>query len=282
MTTQRFLDHLYKEAGFDIRRTESGGVIAESPIKYIEVNPHKVMYRWNVEAIDDPSDSDEGVSDRPTEDIIKFIKAGIPGGEETFKHLASNPVMVAQVLRRIAGAYVGKLRLACLRRVLVAVEDLTVGAGFSEYVQVQARNVNELKKTMEAKGWDVLDSKIDEIPILEFNISDQFSGSIRTHTIEYKYEFEVKGYPLTQSIGISNNPARELKLWEKSSEVEEATEEAKSNQKTQGPKAPEASSFEFPGATIPAKVPAKDTIPASPAKGPQLKRPPKRVPKRKP
>ena len=66
-----------------------------------DIEPKEVVYAYKIEAVDDPSDSEEGTSPNPLKDIAKFLGQGLPGGE-FFEKRSSSPDGVSAILRAAA------------------------------------------------------------------------------------------------------------------------------------------------------------------------------------
>lgn len=230
----------------------------------VEIFPSGAQFAWHVEANDDSSDYDEGVSDKPVKAIAKFVGGPIPGGE-TFEKMAFQPEDMSSLFRRLADAVatgkIGPKRLAavlrrarvlpqasCFTRLAVVVRAAATG-------DLETEEIGNLKKDMESKGWRVKESKSGaDMPSLEVDISDTFTATIEVDSMVYSYKYEFKDRPELKKEGVAEDPIREFQSWYKSSEFKEAAsdykEAAKSKKFGESP-------------TTPAK---EDGIPAQEAK----------------
>jgi hypothetical protein len=220
---------LSKLEGFDISNLESGGIAAKSFPYELTFASTGAMWYWKMAAVDDPEDSDEGVSDNPIVEIAEFLGADIPGGGY-FKNLASNPSELSRVIRKIAlrARHTNSKKLAnMIRRVVVAINVALVKRE-PEFVKIQNRAVNKLKKEMEGQGWRVKEYKDDaDLPVLHVNVSDVYEGDIRVESLTYAYKFVVEGEENVTEEGITDDPLGELKSWAKRRDVDRAITRAK-------------------------------------------------------
>lgn len=228
------MDELHKYfsgSGWKVR--ESKGLF-EASSEFVEAEAllDGAQFAWRVEATDDPSDYDEGVSDEPVKAIAKFIGGPIPGGE-FFEKMAFQPSDMSWLLRRMASAVdagkVGSKRLAavlrraqvlpgsdCLRKLASVVHAAAEG-------DLESEEVGKLKQDMESKGWKVSETETGSgLPALEVDVSGTFTATIEVESISWKYRWQFKDRPELEDEGVTDDPIRDFQTWYRTDEFQEA------------------------------------------------------------
>lgn len=203
----------------------------------VKIELSGAQFAWRVEANEDPSDYDEGVSDQPVKAIAKFIGGPIPGGE-FFEKMAFGPADMSFLLRRVATALetgqIGPRRAAsvlrrarvlpdsgCLRKLAAIVRAAAEG-------KLESEEISRLKADMEKKGWEVKESESKAgMPVLDVRISDEFTASIEVDSAAYSYVYEFKDRPELKKEGVSDDPIRDFQDWYRTDEFKEATADRK-------------------------------------------------------
>lgn len=175
----------------DVRDDQMSG--ASKYFSY-DIEPKEVIFAYKIEAVDDPSDSEDGTSPNPLKDIAKFLGQGIPGGE-FFEKRSSSPDHMVMALRAVATAAVSiKSRQEVsrmLRRAAVLPGfDAAIFALRPHLVRLamsESDAFENVKKDMETKGWDVEEGKNEAgSPKLTINMGTSIrrrSRSTVLHTI---------------------------------------------------------------------------------------------------
>jgi len=200
----------------------------------VEIEPGDVQFEYKIEAVDDPADSEEGVSSDPVSKIAKFLGRDLPGGE-FFEQMASGPDPLARALRTAAD---GLLRGRPDRsRVRAALRRMAAAAGMADGLAALRIAVSrmagkaddafsELESKMESKGWRV---ERGETPAgaqqLTVDVSGIYEATISVDSIQYHYVFQLRDNPGLTKSGETDDPIREFRSYYRSEEVEEALDE---------------------------------------------------------
>jgi len=249
-----------------------------------DVEPKEVVFAYRVEAVDDPSDSEEGTSPEPLKDIAKFLGQGLPGGE-FFEKRSSGPDYLAALLRVVAAAAIETKSRSGISRMLRRAAVLPhLGAAVSalrphlvRIAMSEADAFEKLKKDMEAKGWDVEEGK-NEVgsPKLTIDVGGQYKAEIEVDSITYDYVFQFADRPDLTKSGTTEDPIREFQKFYKSPEVSEAEDELAASEKEKAEEAPPESFMQtVPAGKKPGPGPEpgqeeKGTMPAGKRPGPEF------------
>lgn len=223
---------------------------AKSPKKRTEVTftRQQTLFHVHFEAVDDPSDSDDIVSDKPIEALAKLLGEGVPGGEH-FEKMSSDPNAVRSALRYAASLTrsrsIGPRKLASiLRRIVVLTEQgLHTTPGLSHARQarenVDMAEISSLEKEMKKKGWKVKETRNSAgIMALEVDISGIYSSTISVDSIKYSYELLVMGEPDATDSGTTNDPIDIYERWTKRPETQDAKSRSSETAKGVAPTQP--------------------------------------------
>lgn len=194
-------------------------------------------YFVKIEAVDDPADSDEKVTDEPIKFIASFLETGT-SGDELLQKMSSDALLTAKAVRTLSYAIESGLCIKksknILRRMAVALEFPFVYRVFSAVVRTAARQeiekeeLDDLKKAIKAKGWNVYEEESDTgLPKLTVDVSDIYTAEITVESIEWHYTFEVIGKPETKEDGITDDPIEAFRTYYRKPEIQEAKETKK-------------------------------------------------------
>lgn len=208
----------------------------------VELRAQDPLWHLRVEAVDDPSDSEEVTASDPVGALADFLARGLPGGGDFFRDRAAALRRMAAALRSSAPPTPRAVARAVFALVAKA-DDL--GLGDTEEVPTRRRGpssgpssgpaqgpdetslVGGLLRKMRQKGWDVSQGETDwGAPLLKVGIGDEYRAEVRVDSMPFSYRFGFKGRPDVSSEGVTDDPIREFKSWYRSPEVEEAWEEA--------------------------------------------------------
>jgi hypothetical protein len=218
--------------GWDLEIKDDGFSSFTSSNKvYVDITQESITYKVSIEAIDDPSDSDELLTKDPVKEIKKFLSKGVPGGESVFKQGFSPDRMVSalSIISSFIADNLIKRRSNIVRLVkrIAVLPNLhmvrAVVSSFRVSISEEVRwdsEYNELfsiKKDLKRQGWTISEhkSEIDK-PMLEINIQDLYEVKIEVDSVNYKYKFGVEGYPDSIEKGVSKDPIRAIRDWVKS------------------------------------------------------------------
>lgn len=197
------------------------------------------IYHIEVAAKDDPSDSDESVTDEPLKFLVEFLETG-SSGDELFKKMSSDPSVLSGMLRLTARRLERdisspKRTAAEIRRALIALNKEFALRAFgairkrSNRAEVEQKELADLKVEIERKGWEVWESKDDrDLPMLEINIGDEYGAKISVDHILWHYKFEVRGVDSVKEEGNTNDPIVAFRNWYRNPDVQEAKDDSKS------------------------------------------------------
>lgn len=276
------LKNYVKKKGTEIRERD-GSLEVSTRLYLFEFTPHRARFRVKIEAVDDPSDSEERITTEPAKFMAKFLGDLIPGGEY-YDKMSSSPDNLARILRYVAsgvdGGNIGPRRatrllrrasifpnMGLLEKVVTAVCKTAAGEDISE------QEIAKLKTEMEKKGWKVTESKADTgLPELKVDVSGIYEASVTIDAIPYKYQFSVIGHPDLDESGDTEDPITQIRKYVKSEPVQEAIQQQNSKELETGeteaakthkvPKKP-GGLLRSEERTVPppGKMPSKDVIP---------------------
>lgn len=211
---------------------DSGSVKIEAWPFIIKVKQHDVLYHWTLQAIDDPSDKDEGFAAEPLDEIIESLSEDTPGGE-IWKGIASSPQQLSIFLKKIAAGPVGRQEVLILKRIaglLLAAESA------SPLLDLHDREIKNLMKEMNDRKWRATSMEDDSgLPAIEFEIGEAYEGKIMLSKVMYEFEFELDGHPDLTKRGISDSVVKDLRDWTHDPRVSEASDQIESDSSTGWP-----------------------------------------------
>ena len=179
-------------------------------------------YRYEVHAVEDESDSEDGVTEKPTKALSDFIFGNVPGGESI--DLASSPDGLAYILRAVAAGVesgsVGPRRLAKVLRRCSLLPGMVRTSG------EEKESMEALKREMKRKGWRVQESKTDTgKPTLEVDVSGIYEATVELDSIEWEHVFTFIGPDRLVERGSGPDPIKAFRAWVKTEEYKDAVEE---------------------------------------------------------
>lgn len=206
----------------DVSPTEKGIKIDAWPYS-ITIDRHETMFHWTLEAVDDPSDSDEGFAADPMEDILDSLSEETPG-REIWKGLASSPERLAYALKKIAARMAsGKLNRQDAAMVKKLAGALRCAAPVSPLLQLHEQEADRMLKDMQRRRWQA--HKVEDssgLPAIEFEIGEEYKGKIMLAKALYSYDFSIADHPELSEKGVTDSVTKQLLAWLHTSEVEEA------------------------------------------------------------
>jgi hypothetical protein len=221
----------------------------------LSMKPSAVMFDLHIEAIEDPDDSHDVITDKPIKEIAKFLGEGVPGGEHFEKMSSVGPLELAGILhyaKNLVLSYnINRRQLtALLRRATVLPElrllrHLKSVAAISLIAreEVDIAEIARLKKELSDKGWKVTERKDERgIPTLDVDIGEIYKASMAVERMMYEYNFKVMGHDDATDSGLTDDPIIEFEKWIKKPSTKSARDFAKSSK----PSTPPPSSGEAP------------------------------------
>lgn len=224
------------------------GVYARSDAYEIEIYPKSVQFAVEIEATDDPSDSDFSVTDEPLDFIVNFLKTGTAGDEALQKMAGAfgmmeslSPSSMPKFLRfwaaRTEQGLARPRDLArAIRRAAIMVDMPLIRRVMSAAIRTAAEadvaeeEIANLEVQMKAKGWKVKSEKSDDGPSkLIVDVSGIYTAKIEVESIVWAYSFEVNGYPDTREEGVTDDPIVQFRGFYKSEDVQSARREMRSS-----------------------------------------------------
>jgi hypothetical protein len=210
---------------------DAGSVKIEAWPFTIKVKQHDVLYHWTLQAIDDPSDRDEGFASEPLDEILESLSEDTPGGE-IWKQFASNPQQLILFLRKISAGPVGRREVLILKRIA----GFLAAGSPSPLLSLHAKEIENLMKEMNDRNWRATAVEDDSgLPAIEFEIGETYEGKIMLSKVMYEYEFELEDHPDLAKSGISDSVIKDLREWTHNPSVSEASDEMESDIQTGRP-----------------------------------------------
>ncbi|HEY8095263.1 MAG TPA: hypothetical protein VIE65_04110 [Methylobacter sp.] len=208
---------VFKDGGFDGRYP--GDILTY----LVNIKPSGITFYYKIWAKEDPSDSEEGVTDAPIKSLAEFVGQGIPGGE-VFERMSSDPNVIIKEIRSLPIKQSNKKKF---RRFSAALISAQARKAYSW--ELEADEINKLLQSMKSKGWRASPTKINDNPAIRVDIGEEFEAEIEVSDIMYSFEFEIEGQPSLTKKGTTDDPIREFQNYYRSPEIESIYEEAKSS-----------------------------------------------------
>jgi hypothetical protein len=213
-------------------------VSAKSEVYDLNLVQKPSKFRVKITATDDPSDSEESVTDNPVEFITKFLSTG-PSSDDLLKKMSfvADPRFIAALVRRIALMTEvgdrGDARRA-LRRCIVAAS----GPGMERILTAVVRavagvgdDIQEIKKVtddMKKKGWKVQQSEDEDgQAVMKVDVSGIYEAEVRASDTVWDYSFQVHGVDESKASGTTDDPIGTFQKWYRSDEVKEFKQQLK-------------------------------------------------------
>lgn len=198
----------------------------------VDLEPASILFNLRVQAIDDPSDSEDIVTEDPVKALAEFLGEGIPGSE-VFERMSSRPSSASRIIRwtaKEAPSLGRRDAVKILRRIMAAASSSPRRARTArEQNNPDADALEKLEKRMKEKGWQV---RSDD-GSLTVDVSGVFEAQIEVDTTTWSYKFSLPGYDDLTDEGQTDDPIRDFRRWYMSRDVDEAISE-KSREKKQG------------------------------------------------
>jgi len=236
-------DPRYPDAATWESTEREGTVVARSDMYVVNMKPKSIQFAAEIEAYEDPSDSDYEVTDDPVRFIVDFLKTGTLGDEALEKMASVSPDIIVGMLRLLASdidtkAVSRQMVQRVLRRFSVSIDFdfakrvLIAVTRSAAREEIEEKEINDLKSQMEKKGWKVEVGKSDiDLPQLNVDVSGIYKAKISVDSIVWETTYEISNMPETQTTEITDDPIAAFKKWRKSDSVKSAREEAASRKK---------------------------------------------------
>jgi len=190
----------------------------------ISVKQHETLFHWTLQAIDDPSDSDEGFAADPLDEILDSLSEETPG-RDIWKQYAASPAKLSALLRKLASNPTDRKSIVLLKRIagfLSAAE-----ARPNLLLDLHQREIQKIVRSMETRHWRASEVQDESgLPAVEFEIGEAYEGKIMLSKILYEYEFSVEKQPAVTEDGVTDDVVGHLKAWLHKPDVDEAAAEA--------------------------------------------------------
>lgn len=176
-----------------------------------------------IEAVDDPSDSEEVSTEEPLKAIAEFLGRDLPGGEH-FERMSFMPEAFARSLAAFAdlmgsGSIGRRAAIRMLRRLSsVRMADAHPGD----------EGLSDLEKDARAKGWNAKLKRKDGEEVLVIDVSGLYVAEVTLDGMIYEYKFEVEGSPGVTGASTTEDPIREFERWIRDPDVQDAIDEVRS------------------------------------------------------
>jgi len=227
------IDHVVRNV-----RSTADGVLADDHVYHLKIGIQDVWYNVDIQATEDPLDSESKVTDDPAKALAEFFSSEVPGGE-FFDRMSFTPEAVSGRLRVFAARVrSGSVNLSDVmrhvRRTAASCGHDVVGLGRTAARLLRLRLANDELRTVERRisetlshlrerGWSVSESKTEYgQPAIRVNIGDRYDATIEVNSITYGCEYEVVGFPETRVKLETDDPIRELRTWSNRPDVDDA------------------------------------------------------------
>ncbi len=188
----------------------------------VEIEVSGLLYGVSVEAVDDPSDSDEVTTEDPLKAIADFLAKDLPGGEH-FERMSSSPESFARAVAAAADSFIPSLASArALLRRLIAVVRTADEEG--------PPTMKDLESKARQKGWKASLKRGPRGEELRIDVSGIYEATVTVEEIVYSYNFALGDMDNLSESSTTDDPIREFERWETSDEVTEARRELRSQQ----------------------------------------------------
>lgn len=184
----------------------------------VKISPSTTVYDLHVEAVEDPSDSEDVSTEEPARALAEFLGRDIPGSEH-FEKMSSDPDFFADALEALASVIrrglFSRVRASSFIRRLASIP-----AVFTVSSDERDDSVSDLEKEMKGKGWKVRRRDSDGFPALEVDVHGIYKAVIEVDSVLYQYVFSYRGTDEADRSGVTDDPIREYRGWTRSPEVE--------------------------------------------------------------
>lgn len=235
------LENYFTGNSWEFKRHDDGKVTAQSEAYDLTLQQRPTKYDVKITAEDDPSDSEEGVTDNPVKFITKFLSTGTEADDLLKKmSFVPDPRYVAVLCRRAALMAEVSPDMSGVKRMLRRGMVASQGPGLERFLVAvvravagegdDAREVSKVTKEMKEKGWKVEQKKEDSgRTLLEVDVSGIYRAQIRAKDTVWDYEFQVRGIDESKESGSTDDPIQKFRLFYK----KDSTQEYKKQRKEQ-------------------------------------------------
>lgn len=201
--------------------TDGGVFEGETKQFVVDLWPVSPTYKVHIEAVDDSSDSEDIVTEKPVEAIVEFLGKNLPGGEY-FESMASSPTDFVSALRMAAS---GSVTSSAIRRFIVALELVSDASPSS------SESLEDISKHMKSKGWkSSMDADGRGAPVLRIDISGVYEATVQFESHKWGYEFSLRGIPDVKTSGVTDDPISEFQKFYRSDAVSNHTMDVEPDQ----------------------------------------------------
>lgn len=216
---------------FSGKRWEGGGWKGDSfdgsiqGVVDVKLWPEGLAYWVKIEAVDDPSDSEEMSTEKPLKAIADFLGQDLPGGEH-FDRMSASPAWFAAAVETAATSIrsggLGRRRaMSVLRRL-----SLFSRTARSDVPDTKGA-IPELEEQARRKGWKVKTKRGENgDEVLEIDVSGVYRAEVSVDSVMYGYSFSVRGADVGEE-GKTEDPIREFEKWSRDADVTDAAESAR-------------------------------------------------------
>jgi hypothetical protein len=200
---------------------ESGGIKIVAHPYTLYAKQADALYHWTLQAMEDPSDKDEGYSSDPLGSIRESLAGETPAGN-MWEQFASSPKRLSSFLRRLASDPERPDTAFWLRKAF-----LVVATHMNPLLDLHKREIGRLMREIESRGWRA--QELDDssgLPAIEFEIGERYEGRVMLSQVLYSYKFEVEGAPEVTENGATDSVVKSLKTWLHRKDVDDAAETA--------------------------------------------------------
>jgi len=231
---------------------DEDGFSADSEAYEVRLKSKGATYGVEIEASDDPSDSDSKTTDDPVGFITKFLGTGTEA-DDILKKMSSfpDPTLLSRLLTRTANLVESEVitiqaSKRIIRRAIVATFGKSFRAMLAAVVRAakgqdaRADEITKLRKVMKEKGWKVSQHEDDKgHAVLEVDVSGVYTATVKLDSLLWDYTFQVQDMPESKDEGVTDDPIQQFRLFYKDDSTQEAKSELKKKRKSEKEAAPE-------------------------------------------
>jgi hypothetical protein len=214
-------------------------IVAVCEMYTVELKPGAFVYHVEIQATDDPMDSEKKVTDNPMEFLAEFLGTGTPGDDFFKKRSSVSPDQLRELLVRLSSKIdkgkIGPRSLArVIRRAILTTDMDSVHRIFNAAIKFaksrldfETKDIERLKAEMMEKGWEVKVGTDDrDFPSLTVNVGGIYKAEVTVDHMSWNYSFKINGSELADK-GITDDPVVAFEEFAHSDEVKSVKKELK-------------------------------------------------------
>lgn len=229
-------DAVVSDETWRTREWNDGSFTAESPTFEISFKPSGVVYNVEVEATDDPEDSNSAVTDDPIGFLGEFLETGTDIDHIIKQSSFKNIEKFVQSIRKVSSAFSHNVIDAStvgrtMRRIIAKVKRMAGEFDESRSI-IEDKELSKIKKSLSDAGWKVKEDKAKNgLSSLKIQFGDEFQGEITVDSILWDYSIKLNGIDESKRTGVAEDPIETFRDFLKDPEIRELHESSVQNKK---------------------------------------------------